>query len=989
MPNLNLSKKDIPLWFSGEGEVVVQLNSGALNQPVPADAGNLLNVNFNAGADQTLVFGAANSLKLGVKSSTTARLTPITAAGDPTAHELLAAHGLSDYFDAHPDELILALRLGASADASAAESFRYGALAASGTLSAGGDVGFTYLRPYPRNEALEPMIRDFVQRLRLPANVPTPPEPGEVYAFEYGGYLKLSAGLSAGYELQGAPSFAIGQLQLSEHYKLSVIGKLTLGASVAGNFAVEVRAAADAAGMPMPGWARVIVRRKRANTFSVAADVNVDAKGDLKGLPKTGNEFLGALLGVNAKNWLNMIDRVRQLSDFAALEKELDGLAKDFIAEWTGKAFGELAKVEEFTTLLGKVHRVIESYEKLDNTAITLFDRYFDRLNVLTAKLDELRALTSWDRLKGEVDADLWSVVRQLTDGDPLGWMLGHITLHDAAGQPVKIPSLKALQDRAEKTLAMVKDGAHEDIRNLVRLAKEHFPLDGFFTQLATVDTIPEIKAIAEQKLGHFAERLIGVSLKSLSNSDLGKAVTQLHQALEAAKTFEDRLYTKFKEAASQNLSFTLHTEYSRADERTALLDVMINLGEAEGREMLRAAGHGDFAAVLSEARPELVRLNEGVLTHRVARASAFNVNVLGWHSGWHYQGLDQVIVNTEQHVVTEQNGALTVLSTTDLLKERRRDRDGRKMYTNFLLRFIGESRGLLRFDRRNQQYLIDAITGMGAKYDLGFSDPETNRARLEYYLSFAQDFGLADQGASAASLIPLLERKGGDDFGPVSVDYEVRYTEVGLRRLFAAAFDENAVRLIMRRIILANYVRDDGLRSLGWAYWTPGVHALWRQQGFAQFISGSSGLLEFKPIQASPFPQLAAPPSVSLSREQRAGLSTLYSIEELFIRGCRRLDALIQQGGRMSAHEFENALGDIGRGLELFDDFDEGVNTIFAVFDQLIRLQTPASEARASSLKLVSFVTLPDGKAQQVTKVFIAQAAPSQIAGIGAGAMG
>ncbi len=47
----------------------------------------------------------------------------------------------------------------------------------------------------------------------------------------------------------------------------------------------------------------------------------------------------------------------------------------------------------------------------------------------------------------------------------------------------------------------------------------------------------------------------------------------------------------------------------------------------------------------------------------------------------------------------------------------------------------------------------------------------------------------------------------------------------------------------------------------------------------------------------------------------------------------------------------------------------DDGVNTVFAVFDHLIQLQTPAGEARASSLKLVS-----DVGAQQVTKMFIAQ---------------
>jgi hypothetical protein len=58
---------------------------------------------------------------------------------------------------------------------------------------------------------------------------------------------------------------------------------------------------------------------------------------------------------------------------------------------------------------------------------------------------------------------------------------------------------------------------------------------------------------------------------------------------------------------------------------------------------------------------------------------------------------------------------------------------------------------------------------------------------------------------------------------------------------------------------------------------------------------------------------------------------------------------------------------------LKKFDDFDEGVNTVFAVFDQLINLRTPAGQARASSLRLVSQVDV-DGTPREVTKMFIAQ---------------
>src|SRR6185503_11866694 len=278
---------------------------------------------------------------------------------------------LADYFTAHGDDLILILNLGTNAQANAAGSFPYSFLTASATLEAGANAGYFYSRSYPADKSLQEILLNFFSGLRLPANITAAPSPGEVVRFEYGGYLKLGAQLSVGYELKGAPSINIGELLLSEHYQLSIMGNLSLGASVAGNFAVEVRPAADASGALMPDWARVIVSKRRSSQFNIAADVSVDASSDLQGLPDTANEFLGALLGVNAKNWLNMITqiegRVLQFSDLSTLETELDTLAKNFLGEWIGKAADKLSTTE-FISLLQKMKKVVASYKNLDNS---------------------------------------------------------------------------------------------------------------------------------------------------------------------------------------------------------------------------------------------------------------------------------------------------------------------------------------------------------------------------------------------------------------------------------------------------------------------------------------------------------------------------------------------------------------------------------------------------------------------------------------------
>jgi hypothetical protein len=973
MANLTLTKNDIPLWLGGSGNLKLTANVPNINQALAPTDQDILAVEFGVAGGDSFVFGASNNLKLGVRAGAMAKLTPLWPSSSEARRAMLDDHGLGDYFASHPDDVLLALTVGATADANLAGSFRYSILTANATLDAGGDAAYSYLRGFRSNTAAEQLLRNFFAGLRLPCNVTTALEPGEVIAFEYGGYLKLGAGLSIGYELAGAPSFDIGQLSLSERYRLSIIGKLAVGASIAGNFAVEVRAAEDAAGTPMPGWTRVIVRKRRATQFRVAADVSVDASSQLEGLPDSGNEFLGALLGVNVKNWLNLIERVRELSDLETLKTELDDLAENFLTEYIGKAFDELSQTE-FATFLTRVEKIIDSYEDLDNEAITLFDRYFDKLDVLTAKLNELAALTSWDKLKGEVDAELWNIVRRLTGGDPLTWILGHITIRDTNGQPISIPSLPELQKRVQHTLVLIKGDAHEEIRKLIAVAKSKFPLDGFIKQLSTVDSIPKLKAIAEDKAGAFVERLIGKGIDSLSNSEIGHAVTRIHQALEATKTFEDKLYAKFKDAVDQSFSFRLHAEYSRASERDALIDVMINLNTDQGKALMQSAGRGEFQEVLASYRPELVKINQGILTHNVTRQSAFSVNVIGWHSGWHYQGMDRVIVNAEQQIKAEANGALSVFTTVDMTKEKERIRNGERMYTNFLLRFIGESRGAIAFDKRNQQYLIDTITGMAASYRLSFDDPQTSRTDLDYYLSFAGDFGLTPQGATMNQLLPMLTSRGPDDFGRVSTDYEVRYTEAGLRRAFSAPFDEAAIRTIMRKIVLANYIRDDALRALGWCYWTQRVFDEWKQ-GQAQFTNRSSAQFA---IQASPFSDRPAPAAVPLQRSQLFVLSTLFFIEERLIAGLAKLDKLVHAGIQISAHEFENALGDIGTALKEFDRFDEGVNTLFAVFDQLVRLAVPADEVRLSSLRMTS-----QAGGQEVTKMFIAQPVPASVAPI------
>lgn len=976
---IELKKDKIPFWQGGSGNLTLDVGAVPLNQPLAPSNNDLANFKFGVKTDSPFTFGAPNNFKLNVAGGTSAALSPIWASSSEERRAVLAKFGLENYFETHPDALILALLLNANADLSATGTFKYSVLDAKATLEAGGQAGYAYLQPFAANEKVEDIIGKFFSDIKLPYNITSPPQQGEVIAFEYGGYLKVGAKLSMGYQLTGSSSFDIGQLQLSEKYSLSVIGSLGMKAGIAGYFQVVARAAEDENGNLIPGWVRVKVHKKRQSEFGISADLEIDANLAPEKLPGTGREFISAALGINAKNWLNQIERIGQLADFEKLKTELDGLAKRFLAEWIDKAFDQLSQTD-FPVILQKINKVVESYRNVEETAITLFDRYFNKLDFLTAKLEELINLTSWEKLKGEIDGELWQILRQLTNGDPLGWILGQVNPKDSNGNPINIPNLEELKNRVRKVLDLIKSDAHEEIRKFIKLAKEKFPLDNFITQLSAVDSIPELKALANTKLGDFIERLVGRAIEQMSsNSDLNEVVGRIQKSIAAIGEFENKIYKKFQEALTQNFKATLNANYTRTSERDALIDVMIriqdNVGNpiSQGQALMHAAGSGDFQAVLAAYQPELVKIKGGTLTHQVRKESSFNITIAGWHSRWHYQGFDRVITNAEQQIVAGANGGLTIYTTIDLTKEKERKRINERMYTNFLLRFIGESSGVLKFDRKNQQYLIDSITGMGAKYRLVFEDEKTTEKELKSYLSYAQELGLDNQ-ATFDNLKHFLPKRSGsaDNYGRVSVDYEVRYAENGLKRLFTAQFNESQVREIMRKLVLAYYLHNSDFTEIAWGYWSDSVYQIWKEEGPSFSNIMGNKIFPSSQIKKSPFASVDKPSQINLKSSTKLELlSVFYRIENDMVAGLKKLFSLVTQGGQLEPSKFESALSKFGSALKQLDGRDEGVNTVFGVFDQLIQLQMPAAGARASTLTLVSEAEI-NGEKKSVTKQFI-----------------
>jgi len=972
VPTVSIDKSDIPLWSGTNGSLKLDITGNPQAMLTPG-ASPITSAAFDVDGNRDIALTSHGSVAIGVHAGAKARIVPIFLENQGSGADLVTRFALTGSLK--PDNLLLALEIGGNASLSGTGAFKYSVLSVTATLEAGVDATYVAVRSFPRTTSLIDLVRDLTRALELPGGMTTPPAPGDLVSFEYGGILKFSVGAAAGYELKGTNSIKISEIALSEHYALSVVSKLLITGQIAGRFSVDVSAGST------EGFARVVVKRRRLKELQIAADVTAGASLTTEGLPQTGKEFLGALLGIQAKNWLNLADslvsKAGQVDSIATLEAKLDGLAIDYLSAFAGNAIDRITALPDVAAFQQKLVNVVNSYRTLDEHAIALFDRYFDpvdnRLDELAAKLDDLNALTSWDRLKGEVDPALWNILRQLTDGDPLGWALGVIP-------GTETPSLPKLKERIESSLTLIRDGAHDEIRKFVSQAKEQFGLDPFFNQLATLSTTDGLKGVAKAKLGHLVSRLIGRGIDSLNGSDLKKALDTVKQVVAKRDAFFKSFDNILKEAAAQKFTLGLHAAYNSASEHDALIDMEIKLRELDGSvnplglEFMAAAGRGDFQDVLSTFQPDVVRLRDGLLSHKVSRATTLTFNVAGWHHEFNYKSMHRVITDAEQQIRDAGNGLVNVFTTVDLTAESEQRKRGTKseevVLSNFLLRVLAETKVTdNKFDKKTMQYAIDVITGMSAQYSVTFTDTDTSPEELDDYLKFARNLGLDRVGATQAALDPFLEFKNGS-FGRTRSEYNVRFVPQAIAQLISAQPTEDQIRLLLRRIVFANYFGVPNLGSVGWFYTSDEVRALVETDP-NNFQDAESVLGDATVHVASPIPGIHPPLRLENTKQIRADLGMLFRSERRIIQAFKALANLLGPAtGPIAVADLETRMRAFGEALDSFDGFDNGENSIFAVFDGLIAMGIAPERARGSSL---TFTSTANGA--EHTKVFTLQA--------------
>jgi hypothetical protein len=951
--NLEITQDQIPLWQGANGKFQADVNVPAPTDPLPVSANAIASLSFSAAGKAAL----GKDVSLGVSASTSVKLAALFQEQTGADPDLVTEFNLTPSLKA--DNLLLALDLGGKADVTVSGSYTYNVLSVGANLAAGADGRLVHVRPYPRGESSLEILQDFFQNLALPGTISAPPPPGQVTSLEYGGYLNFGVNASAGYQMKGTHNFQdIGALKLSEHYQLSVTGKLSVNAKLAGRFSIKVESADD------DHWAHVSVTRQRSKDLQIAADLNVGAQVNTQGLPASGKEFLESLLGLRAKNWISLADSIIQQS--AAIHtkddlmNKLDGLADIYVSKYVGKAVDQFLPAD-VVDLMGKLKNVVDSYNNVEDSAVALFDRYFDvAKSKLLPILQQLSGLTSWAQFQGEVDPLVWNVVQQLTSGSVLDSILQQTT------------GLSSLQDAANKAISLIQDDAHDAIRKYIGLAKQEFGLDPVMAELARVDSPDGLKTQLSDISQHVVQRIVGKAVTQVSDKDF-KAITSFVQEVQKGEAgFFQKFDQVLQEAASQSFSLDIAAAYERSDEKNALIDVEIRLQNddaartpnAQGQKFMRSAGLGDFSEILAQYDPSVVRLKSGQLTHNFSSSSGLTINIAGWHDHFQYNDSYKVVTQSDQQISSTAGGMLNVFTTVDVsaqhTKTRKMNQHEQQMQSNFTLRFLAETKTTVtdsKFDSRDKNYLLDVITGQTATYANTLTNSNTTPAQLDNLLAFGKQLGLDQKGATATALQPILKLQAGS-YGPVDAEYRVQFSAAGLSSLFRGGnpVTEQQIRTILQRIIVANYAGDEGLAPVGWLYCSDKVRELALGQGnFAAADTILGGALAKGDVQiAVPFPGMK--PVVRNDNLTRVLVRSLFIIEKDLIASFLQLQGLVNLPA-IVLKDLEKASASFGKALNEFEGSAElsrsMVSPAFAVFDGLIQLATPAAKARSSALSL------------------------------------
>lgn len=953
-------------FLSGDGQIELQsdqdiwLTLVATGGKFLPNIDRIANVNFKFSNDGKFRFGREGGMRLSVGAGVAHQIQLIWPDED---EKTLKTLGLNKFLT--EDKLYARLFFSANGDVAAGAKIPTGTLSTTFGIGAGGDVAYERLKVYDAEQTANEILSDLLAGVRLPEQVDSVaeiPDPGEVLITRFGGYLKLKAGMTWGYELTGSRSIELNQLNLDLDYALRMMAAVSVGYRLAGDFSIEARRGAK------DGWARFVVRKNRDSQFNFAADFGFDGKLDLKGLPQSADEFLIRLIGADAETALGYFHKAQKYSSLDELEKTLTPMIKGFIHDWSLDLIGKALSDETLQDFIKAAQKVAETYNNLDARIVDLYHAYLDKIPQLRRALGllagvsvpaELGELTENEEEK-EAALDAWEIAQIL-------WGTSVYPLLLLNEEFAKFSQL------ARKAQAFVEDGATKPVRDFLAKLKSATQLDPLFEKLGEIKTAEQLGQLGDARLQEMAGRLIGAAFDKIKKNELSNAAKTLQQNLNRIEEFKNNWYKRLTEAVSNKFTFDLHYAYMRASRNQELIDVEMNLNRAEGQELARAAASGDFSGVLEKYNSSYVRVNKGAFTHEIEKSARLQINVMGWG----YDSLKQLTQNVEHTIEPASGGLLHVYAAETSIKQR--VTKGRKfketVESNFLLRAMGETfqpdgDSSQVIDQKTKQYLIQTLSNLAVQYDLLESDDHTSPEELKLYLSLAEFLGLFDK-QSRAAFVGDLARQFPAGFGKVKIAYVVRYNDAALRDAFSSiAGDElrELARQTMRQVIGAKYTgmkQTAHLARVGFAYLSPSLHQTFDKEGF-------TALQQFKSVTLPAWFTKGAPMKVALSSSDIQFLITLCNIEQKLADRLVKLDKVLDRALKEKKPIPLDELKVAARKfVEMADDLDEWrENAFFAIFDKVVDAALKdAAQPRAARESAMVLEITAEGK-NKVTKV-------------------
>jgi len=515
---------------------------------------------------------------------------------------------------------------------------------------------------------------------------------------------------------------------------------------------------------------------------------------------------------------------------------------------------------------------------------------------------------------------------------------------------------LKNLADAAAgKARAMLKG----EVGRFLTTAKEDFDLpklmDTSIGELDKVSSAAKIADLASTRVGHFLARIVGQTLDSALNK------AEQEELFNDLKTVRDRwdgakeaIGGFLQDAASIDLEAELSAAYSRTKDDKALVDVSVNMADVEGLKRYKEAVAGNFEKVFDACLTDPVhcRLNKGTLSDKLTRKRTLKAAFFGWHSGFKYQDVSQVITSCTQKVLPGENGTLIV--HTDIKGEYKDDvtKQDEARHAKFTLGLAAVTKPRTRkkfFNDETQRFLVETVEAKSASYSLCTKDDVTKPEELRQYLAFAKTAGLGeveDLYRTLAHTIPFHD----GNFGKVEVDYKVKFEPEALKAIFGSLPDRGEMHEVLRPIVLGRWVREPPLRKAGWAFY---VDSYYKEYGKDQLdrFKNDMGLTFPKPTPPSNCPYTLPPCKMDLSESEVRQLSTLYGTEENVIQAWSGLATILASDEPKATAAVEEALSDFLKSSKKFGSFAGQRNFLFTFFDGMARHMAPGVQDVASSL--------------------------------------